>query len=240
MIRHILVLFLLTFLNHQAILACSCVAPSTFCESIYYAGMTQSDLIIRGKVMESTENGKEIKVEELLQGTLNESKLTIAFGFCDLFYNDLEDGQEYIIALRNFEGFYNLIGCAISFLKVENGVIKGAIAPGVNRLDYSDLMDELSCGNAFKEFRISDNLQISPNPTADFIHIRNEGDVFTYENLTINIFDASGRKVTSHAQENPLMPEEVWQVDIGDLASGVYFIRVSNSIQEFTYKIVKY
>ncbi len=239
MIKHLLFSIVITFLSNHYLFACSCALPSSFCESIVNRGELKADLILRGKVIESTSKGKVIQVEQLLLGTLEDSKFLIQHGFCDLYFGDLRENSEYIIALNKNQDQFNLIACAISFLKIEKEVIKGKIAPGINRLDYNEILKQGSCGLAFNEIALSQNLQIYPNPTSDAIRIHNIGSEYFYDNLEVNIFDVVGRKIGTRIHDGALQPNEEWLINIQDFATGVYFVKVFNAFQEKSFKLIK-
>lgn len=240
MLKHLLLSIALMFLGNQYLVACSCVPPTSFCESINnFDGQIGADIILRAKVVESMANGKDIKVSQILLGELNETKIIITPGFCDLNFIDLKDDKEYIIALTEHQGIFNLVGCTISFLIIENEVIKGKIAPGIDRLDYDELFELESCGVAFSQLAISKNLQLFPNPTSDVLQIHNTGEEFAYENLNLTIYDVIGKKIGEHKYAGALLPDDAWSINIENFASGVYVIQVSNAVRKVSYKLVK-
>ena len=241
MYKHLLFSLALITLSVEYTLACSCISPSSFCESITYEGNVRADIILRGKVINTTSDGKKIKVEQLLLGEMNGSIIVIQHGFCDLFFNELEDGSEYIIALSKDQDQerYFLIGCAISFLKIENEIIKGKIAPGINRLDYDEIFVLKNCGLNFSAVAISRNLQIYPNPTQDFLRIQNLSDEHAYDNLEVHLFDAVGRNISIHNHDGALPATEEWLIDIRDFSPGIYVVQISSAFQKVSHKLVK-
>jgi hypothetical protein len=78
--------------------------------------------------------------------------------------------------------------------------------------------------SSVKENEIASNfVRISPNPANDYIAIQNS------EGFAIQIFNIFGEIVFSIEQKSPSFQK----IDISNLASGIYFIKVGNSIEKF-------
>ncbi len=77
---------------------------------------------------------------------------------------------------------------------------------------------------------------IQPNPVASVLHIRVEGA--SEEIVKVELLDASGRRLR---RETMLLPEKQLQMQLEDLASGIYFlqIRKQNGSYIKTYKVSK-
>lgn len=74
---------------------------------------------------------------------------------------------------------------------------------------------------------------ISPNPTYSTIYVSIHGHNTSLNRYTIN--DISGRILKSGILDNVITP-----IDLDDIASGIYFISLSDGINSVTKKIVKY
>lgn len=239
-----LVLLTLMAINFQiSSFACSCIPPTSFCESITdeHGNVHDGINIIRGKVIDDAPSGKTIRVDQLIRGDLNKTELTLRNGFCTLFFSDLKEDLEYLIAIgnENTSGDFFLVACAISFLEIENEVIKGKIAPGLSRLDYQDLSDLEGCGNAFDQIAFDKNLEVFPNPTLDDVKIRNTSTRSSFEDIKLRVLDASGKELIYFRKADALMPKETWKIDIQQFASGLYIFELQGKYQFKHIKIVK-
>ncbi len=220
--------------------SCSCLTPSSFCESITDEnGQTLEWItaIVRAKLVSNT-NRKDVEVSEVIYGSIPESEMVILHDWCTLYVHELEFGAEYIFALKEFEGNFSLLNCAVSFLKIEDEVVIGAIAPGINSMDYKDLASLETCGDAFKFFSLDRHVKLFPNPTAYQIKIQNihaEASV----NIDLKVYDIHGRLVSMPSNVQGILPEEHWVIDIESYSSGVYLFKISTTFQELVYRVVK-
>ncbi|MCU0347612.1 MAG: hypothetical protein MUC59_11795, partial [Saprospiraceae bacterium] len=118
--------------------ACDCLPIPTFCESIVDAdnGQLWEQLSVHHiKVLSAQPNSLTIKVKKSFAGeNLEGLQRTILDGNganCILFASiNLAVGEEYIIASTGGSDTILLSECGLSFLKVVNGEVIGAIAPG--------------------------------------------------------------------------------------------------------------
>lgn len=235
----LLILFAFIF-SYQSTYACSCIGPSSFCESISDAdGNIFAEVILRGTITKSSSEGEEIQVDQLLYGDLSQSEIVLKFGLCDLYFGNLEEGGEYIFALSTYSGDYSLIPCAISFLEIENGVVKGKIAPGVESINYFDLVTLEGCGANFKLFSIERNMSIFPNPTNDILKIKNMSPADSVQNIQVAFFDMLGRELYTFKKEDGIFAGEIWALDLQNFSAGVYFLKLTADNQERSIKIVK-
>ena len=131
------------------------------------------------------------------------------------------------------------MSCAIFFLKIENEIVKGKIAPGINSLPYGEISELKGCGNAFASIGFKNNLYVFPNPTLDVLKFKNKSSEFEIEQLQLEVFDMLGREITNFANAEGILPEETWEVNIQHLAAGVYIFRLSGRNGESNFKIVK-
>jgi len=236
------ILFCLTIwlIPFNSMKACSCIAPSSFCESLAdFDGNIYAEIIIRGRVRDTEDGMKEVQVIDQIYGDLDEDQLTIGYDICTLDYNGLEDGGQYIIALNRGIEHYALVGCTISFLRVINNQVVGEIAPGVTSVDYRDLFDVIRCNDVADQIGLSRGIRLYPNPNNSFIRLNNISTQSTYEDLQLSLFNISGQKVLEESDTNELNPESSWTVDISHLPRGVYIVQLSNNFQRVTYKMMK-
>jgi len=220
--------------------ACSCIIPSSFCESITSStGEVIPQFILRGKITGGTPGELEIRVDQLIYGLLDDEKIKIRNQFCTLYFNELENNQEYIFALSHFEDEYNLLSCAVSFLKIENETIVGNIAPGIQSINYTEIFELEACGEAFSQINLKNNVSLFPNPTNGVFYLQVNQRKISFEDYELSLFDILGRKLSNHLQLEGILEENYWAINIQDIPSGAYIIRLSNSFQECAFRVVK-
>lgn len=240
--KKLLLLGLLTFLfQPKTNFACSCLLPSSFCESITdEEGKVWVNTIVRGKVLGDGERGaKRIEVQEVILGNTNRSEIDIMHSLCVLFFNEIEDGAEYIFAMHEFNNEFLALNCAIYFLKIENEVVKGKIAPGIESMNYKDLGDLQVCGSAFESIGFGGKISVFPNPTHDFLQLKNSSENQTFGNLQLKAYDMLGREIANFSNQEGILPEETWEINIRHLAAGVYIFQLSGRGGERVFRIVK-
>ena len=239
--KKLILLVLISFaFFHQVSYACSCGGPFTFCEGIADSdGNLYADLILRGKITAKTNEGTEVQIDNLLYGNSSQSKIMITPSLCDIYFDPLEEGNEYIFAVSDFNNSFTLLSCAISYLKIEDEVIKGMIAPGVESLNYSDFITLENCGNGFEFFLIENNLSVFPNPTVDILTIKNENFNQSAENVQAKFIDALGREIFTFKNEDEILSGESWSINIQYFAAGVYYVKLTANHQETVIRIVK-
>ena len=239
--KKIILLILLSFtFFHQTIVACTCAFPNTFCEGLSDVdGNIYSDVILRGTIT-SVDGGLEIQVDELLYGSTNQNLITLGYGFCDVYTDPLEKGNEYIFSLIiNSNNKYSLIGCTISYLKIEDEVIKGNIAPGIESLDYADLVTLEGCGDKLDLFSIERSLKVFPNPTGNFLKIKNASSSNSIGTVQLEFFDMIGRELYAFKKEDEFFAGEIWDINLQNFEAGVYYLKLTADTQETVIKIVK-
>ena len=238
--KNILFLLFAIFFIPKTNFGCSCLTPSSFCESIIDSnGDLFPDLIFGGEIISSSSEGKKIKVNQSIFGNINESEITIQPSFCTIFFAGLEDGKEYVIALARDNEHLIPLHCAIFFLEIENEIVKGKIAPDLESIAYGELGNLEGCGNDFKLFSLERNIIVFPNPTIDEIKIKNNSSTNNSEQLEIKIFDTIGRDLQVTTKVDGILPEEIWIVNIQFLPAGLYLIQLSDEYDEKIYRIVK-
>lgn len=235
-----LLIFIFFIPFFQSIYACSCIGPTSFCESITNSdGTLYPKFVLRGWISDASSAGFEIQIDEMLYGDLNQSEIILKHSFCDLYMSELEAGKEYIFALSDYDNDFSLVPCAISFLKIEDEVVKGKIAPGVESIDYYDLVTLEGCGNQFDFFSIENNMLIFPNPTNDILKIKNTSLSDSVSNVQIQFIDMIGRELYTLKKEDEFFAGETWKVNLENFTAGVYFLKLTANSQETVIKIVK-
>ncbi len=238
--KYILFFLFTTFFLPKVNFGCSCLSPSTFCESITNSnGNIRPEVILRGKFFSNFSGEHKIEVNQLIYGNISQRELTLVYGQYSLFFQNLEDGNEYIFALNLANDRYTLLGCAISFLKIDNGMVSGKITPGIDRMDYGDIIDLKDCGNAFDLISLEKNILLFPNPTDGSIKIRNLSSEISLEHVQFKIFDMIGKELFADMQNVILLPEDNLKIDIEHFPSGVYIIEFSANFTERIFKVVK-
>lgn len=218
---------------------CTCLPPPTFCDGLTGSnGEILPDVILRGKLI-GYPSSSEIKVSHTIYGTINQSQIKLGFTMCTAFTDQLEDGKEFIFSLKEINDKFVPIGCNIFLLKIENEVVKGKIAPGVESINYADLGDLETCGIAFESFNFEKNISLFPNPTEGEVTIKNIGVNILFENLELTVYDMLGKKVTVFEKPEGILPDEFWNFNIQNLSAGVYIFNLSGINQESYIRIVK-
>ncbi len=233
----VLVMLLLPTINY----ACSCLPAKTFCEDLVdINGAVFPDLILRGEVMQTIPGEwKKVKVGQVIYGQINQDEIEILNWQCVLNYQGLEEGEEFIIALNSSGDDFLLVGCAISFLKIENERVRGKIAPGINAIDYKDLHTVMNCGNAFDFISFKGSMTLFPNPSSGEVKLKNSGTQIIGEELQVNIFNLIGKELSIFKREEEMKPGEIWELNLDAFSSGVYLIKISDKYKETTFKVLK-
>lgn len=134
---------------------------------------------------------------------------------------------------------YALSFCHISFVKIENGILKGSIAAGVESHPYKDLDALEDCGKGLNLFFVSSSLSIFPNPTLSDIRIKNIGYSNSESILQLEVIDAIGRKIRFYKKEEGILVGEEWIINVSELAAGLYFFKLISNNREEVFRVVK-
>lgn len=220
---------------------CSCIGVDTFCESITdQDGKLWTDIfIVRAEITRSFLEGMDIRLTQPIYGEINEREISFYWDLCTSSIDGLEDGKEYIFALSNYSDSFHPLACSVWFLEIDNEVVKGKIAPGIESVDYDDLGSLDNCGDGFGFFSLNKDISIFPNPTIDEIKIENTSPTNELENLELKIFDALGRMVQDFTKPTGILPEEAWVINMQNFPPGLYVFKLSDTFSEKVYKIVK-
>lgn len=118
------------------------------------------------------------------------------------------------------------------------GEINQSFTPSINGsygvlVNYNGCTDTTSCFNIFDvglDENSATSLNIHPNPSTDFINIKSSKNI---ENIIV--MDATGKVVLSKLNIN----NNICQLNLKDLASGIYLIQTQVGNQIVTRKIIK-
>lgn len=240
--------FLLLLGLFQKAQACDCIFIPTFCEAITYEnnGQVLDYLsVYRIKVTAATNNGLNVFVAQTFSGeNLVGHNLFIQDGSgadCVLFASfHLQVDSEYIIAAQRMGDTLRLSECAVSFLAIENGEVKGAIAPGVTEVAVSVFQNVANCGDLSPsevvEPGVLSGLMMRPTLTSNFVEIRTSST--QQADLKLAVFDAVGRLVfrAGYPGFGFYTPAKV---DLKDWSDGVYFLHFEAGGERFTQKVMK-
>lgn len=223
--------------------ACSCILIESFCETITFndGNIDPNLLIILGKKKSNTGSGMKVDVLDVLHGTESNTQITVRKGNgadCGVNTDRFENGEELVMALwggeQQGEIIYNLSICGITFLEVDNGIVKGAIAPGIRNLAYEDLKTLSDCGTLTPGFFDLETV-FFPNPVSEQANFFIDANAPI--NISANVFDTKGSLVG----KNRIQLDEFNQtghIPTKQLPNGVYFVEFSVLSSRKTYKLV--
>lgn len=236
----------------QKAVACDCFFIPTFCEAITFDnnGQIHDYLTIqRIKVLSLGNNGLNVGITQTFFGE-NYVGQTLFLkdgngADCGLFAStNLEVGKEYIVASFGDSTEIMLSDCYISFLKVENGVVAGAIAPGVTQVDLADFTNigncgELNASSVEEEPTSKGNFMVLPTLTTGNIYIYANSKVHLPKGkLQISVYDVTGRLVTKAGFDNFHATNPVY-LDAANWATGLYFLQMEAGGLKETVKVMK-
>lgn len=160
---------------------------------------------------------------------------------CVLFSSSyLDIDKEYIIAAHKIGDTLTLSECAVSFLEIENGLVKGAIAPGVSEVAVSEFQNTANCGDlspsAVVDPGVLGGIVVRPTLTKGLVEVRTTSGQLA--DLKLTVFDAAGRLVFKADYPDFGFYAKA-EVDMASWGSGVYFLHLEASGERFTEKIVK-
>ena len=240
--------FLLLFGLFQKAQACDCDFIPTFCEAITYEnnGQVLDYLsVFRIKVTANLGNGLQVLVGQTYSGEdMTGHSLFILDGDganCVLFAStNLSVNKEYIIAANKMGDTLTLSECAVSFLEIENDLVKGAIAPGVSEVAVSEFPNTANCGDLSPSVVLDPGVLggiiVRPTLTKGLVEVRtNSGQL---ADLKLTVFDAAGRLVFKADYPDFGFYAKA-EVDMASWLGGVYFLHLEALGERFTEKIVK-
>lgn len=237
----------------QKMAACDCFPIATFCETITYEnnGQVLPYLSVhRVSISALVANGVAVTVLETYAGdNLAGNDLTILDGNgadCVLFASTfLQVGGEYIIAAHGNGDTITVSECGVNFLPVANGMVSGAIAPGISEVALSAFANTANCG---KLTAVGEEIPLSPPPftvrptlVSDEVEIIGQTDDYLANYLEIALFDSAGKLVFEAKYPGFGCFGFYYQavVDMRPYSQGLYFLRLQIGQMVKTEKLVK-
>ncbi len=80
-----------------------------------------------------------------------------------------------------------------------------------------------------------EGIAMYPNPASDMVTISNNDD---FVNATITVFDMQGREMTDRVQPDQVFSDQI-ELNVQNLASGSYFVKIETNRQSLTKRILK-
>ncbi|MGS2738212.1 T9SS type A sorting domain-containing protein [Sinomicrobium sp. M5D2P17] len=132
---------------------------------------------------------------------------------------DLKGAERYYVSLNGKEQFY------------KSGVHELKLKKGLNELSVKG---DLECqGTYSEEIYVSQGIKVYPNPTDDLVQVA----IPTIEKtVMVGIFDLQGRSIKNY--EAKVSDSEI-VIDMGNVNSGTYLIRISGNEFNQTVKVLK-
>lgn len=224
----------------QVVKACSCAPAMTFCEGIAsFDGEIFADLIVRAKVSDSDDMTKHLEIREVLYGAIDVLDIQLHYDMCTLGFNDLKGNSDYILALSDYDDKYHLVGCAVSFLKIEGEKVVGAVAPGIVSIDYHDLFDAINCSDIADQIGAKGDINIASNLVSGQIQIQNKSERRTYNNVNVALFNTGGSLTHSIQHIAEFSPGEQLTLTVDGLSSGLYILVVFDEFSKKSHRIFK-
>jgi uncharacterized surface protein with fasciclin (FAS1) repeats len=143
---------------------------------------------------------------------------------------DLSDGQmiatlngkEVEVRIKNDTVYINNAMVTVADLEADNGVVHVIdavlIPPAVSKID------------SYNTF--SNSIQVYPNPTSERVYMDLD---FRSSRIIVQLINMSGNMIKSSTFEN--IDHETRIIDLNDLSSGIYFIRIIDNNKSHTSKI---
>lgn len=240
-----LFIFLACFLGKT--IACDCFPIPDFCQTITF--QNNGDIldwlnIYRVKVMTKTANGINVFVSQTYHGeNITGHQIFFADGNgadCVLFVTQFNVGDELIVTASKQEDTWYISECGITFLKVENGMVNGPIAPSLTQVPLGEFAALANCGDLTSaptpEPSEAIAMLVQPTLAYDQVVVKTKGISTT--DLRASVFDVNGRLIHQFVlpQGSTFYGE---QVPVGNWATGVYFFKLEAMGREEVFKIVK-
>jgi hypothetical protein len=242
MIKTSLFLLLSTVLVSSRSKACDCLAYPPFCETIALLNKHRYQVEHVKIIGKDAYGFAALVLHNYFGDSLAGSKENYydGSGSCFMSLYDFKVGEEYIfIGMPYFDGF-GLWSCGTSFLKVENGLVKGKIAPGISAIPLHDFTSLANCGKLKTSATTeAPDFDITVNPTLIDDHALVQTTFTADQNIELTIFDALGRSVyeTQSVDFNDTRP---LSVDFEGYYPGLYFIRICADGRQKTVKVLKH
>lgn len=240
-------LILAIVLNASILNACTCAYIGTFCETITYNSEEVSPFlcVIRGTVIAQESDRMKVRVVEHLGGaTPVGQEIFILSGNganCAEFVGGFETGKDFVFAMNIGWGanpdLYSLTICGISYLRINNEVVEGKIAPGINSINYSKLGSVDDCGN-LSIFQKIGLFSIFPTLTSAGPAIILDPEASEPVLINWELYSNIGQLVDEKNAQS-FEPGQRFTVDMNRYPPGVYLLRIQRSGERKVFKIVK-
>ena len=221
--KQLYILVIGLFLCYTGVRACSCVQINTFCETIYGGtAISPSYLIVHAKVKSIRNNGMDADILDILFGEAPGSRVSVRKGNgadCGVNTDVFEEGKEYLFALWEWNGEYGLSICGVSWLNVQNGVVRGEIAPGINRIDLDEFREIPECGGIGS---VLATLEFTPNPA--YADLLVQSSVLIEQPIAFTLYDITGRRILQ--EDLDLSQDAIGYINVRDISSGIYVLVV--------------
>jgi Secretion system C-terminal sorting domain len=231
-------LILVVYVN-QTVFSCDCIFKSTFCEVTQNFKRTNS-IIVKATVLSVNKEVAELQVLSVVVGDESRSIIkcfkhdpytcgTVAFG---------NEGETFIYILNRIDTIYRfsppnvqikdyiLPLCQFIKLRVEGDKIIGRITENKEQVMSEN---ELLCGLLNTKNENLNKIKIAPNPTENKLFFRG-----IEKQINVAVFDIMGKMVFNQSVNTVQN-----FINIGDLASGIYIVRMQYLNDMIIVKIVK-
>lgn len=231
--------------------ACSCIPSYTFCASI-----SPNNIIVTAKVIDIYEVGVQGQITPPLMDIVIQDRLFLDFptdtitmigqdGFnCNAGFYNIEVGDLLIIAFNDQTSWwynvpaphpystYNLWGCGVFYLEINDDNVNGAITEGVDQQPFSEFVEHLDQCLNVTSLNNPEELSYTfvPNPTSDLVTVQFEQPI----EVQIALYSLSGALLQRKEEfGNSIV------LDFGNYAPGMYLMVVEGNGQRRTEKLVK-
>lgn len=245
-LSNIAFLAFLTLLLPSSLTACSCAGIVSFCETAAW-NLKVVEVKILEKYRDPYSFKKYIDIE-VMETLLDESRdtdllMTIveSGSSCDIGVFDWASvGESYVMTFDQLITYkkpkypglaFSL--CSINFLKIENGFVSGFITrtdnPEGERIRYSTFKNTIN-NLCLSENTLDGNISINSLIEDGYLTVKN----FDNTKVAYNIFDVSGKLFLLGSVE----AQEIENIFLFDLPSGIYLIHFRNQRDQITKKFV--
>lgn len=241
------IFFLAILLQAGISKACTCAYIGTFCETITYNSEVISPYlcVIRGTVISQESDRMKVKVVDHLGGAVpSASEVFIISGNganCGEFTGGFEVGKDFVFAMNTGWGMnedsYSLSICGVSFLRINNNIVEGKIAPGINSVSYNKLGTINDCGNLSLSKKIG-LFSIYPTLTSTGPSIFLDSDASDPVGIEWEMFSNIGQLIAENKSQT-FEPGDQITIDMEHYPTGVYLLRLQRAGERKVFKIVK-
>ena len=221
--------FILFCLTHT-LWSCSCIYIPSFCETLPYY---ENAIVIRGKIV-SNNNKKEmdVKVEEVLLGSIDQANVTIQSGNgadCGEFTENFKKGETYILIINGNQ----ISTCGITYLKIVDEIVEGPIREDLKRISYDSFLTLPECGSLNQGLY---SIGVFPNPFAENISLTSNFQ--ESKKVEFKVFDMVGRVILSGNEV--LHPgKKKTKIDAHNIITGVYILELTTIQTKRQIRIIK-